>query len=249
MRVIIVDDEQPVRETFSLLIKGMEIGVEVVAEANSVSSGIELIREHQPDVVLLDIQMGDGDGFQLLDAFDEVDFEVIFVTAFHEHALRAFRYAALDYLMKPISGTELKESLLRAKKARGGVDKKQLSTFEDHMAAGRKTKPQKVVLRTAEAIHLTEIEKIIRCEAHSNYTTVFLKGGRKIVVSQTLKYYEELLTPHNFFRSHQSHLINMDCLDHFDRTEGGKLVMSDGSLVPVSKRKRDTLMTYLDGHI
>ena len=245
MKILIVDDELPVRQTLAKLIERCSIATEVVGEAPSIKVAKELIESLEPDVVLLDIMLSDGTGFDLLESLPQRNFQVIFITAYQEFAVKAFRFSALDYLLKPVDSEDLIAALERASEQ---VDTDQMdemmNLFQQYMSEQRSSW-EKIVLRTAEAIHVTKVEDIMHCESFRNYTTIFLKNGAKIVVSQTIKHFEELLKEYGFFRPHQSHLINMDYLKRFDKSDGGLLVLTDETEIPVSTRKREVLMSLL----
>ena len=235
--VVVIDDESKARETIVNVLGLSRNGLSIVGEADSVQTGFELINRCNPDLVLLDINLTDGSGFDLLRRFNGFTFKVVFITAHEEHAIQAFRFSAVDYILKPIVAGDL---LLAVEKAEKAIQKEdtglKLSVLLDNI-----DRIKKIVLRTAESIHIVTVKNIIRCEADINYTTFFLENGERLLVSRTLKDFSEMLEPNGFFRTHQSHLVNLDHISRFDKTEGGHLVMDDESIVPVSIRKRDDL--------
>ncbi|MBN9292653.1 MAG: response regulator transcription factor [Flavobacteriia bacterium] len=244
MKLLIIDDEKRTREMIAKMVDSFELGIECFPIGENVQSGLQAIQDIQPDLVFLDIQMPDGTGFDLLNSIDDRNFEVIFITAFEEYALKAIKFSALDYVLKPIDSDELRAALT---KALGAIDKKvdseQLETLNFNMQnANRK----KLVLKTHESVHVVDLENIIRCEADRNYTSFFLKDGKKILVSKTLKEYETLLSGNQFFRVQQSHLINLNYVDRFDKKNGGSVVMKDGSEVPLSPAKKDLFFKVLE---
>lgn len=184
----------------------------------------------------------DGTGFDLLKKFEKISFKVIFITAHEEHAIKAFKFSALDYILKPLTAGELLNAVEKV------IDLKQKEETELKLSAflSNLDKIKKIVLKTAESIHIVQVKNIIRCEADVNYTTFFLDNDDKLVVSKTLKEYSELLEPSGFYRTHQSHLVNLDHILRYDKTEGGHLVMADESIVPVSSRKRDNLFKVFE---
>jgi len=244
MKLLIIDDEKRTREMIAKMVDSFDLGIECFPIGENVQSGLQAIQEIQPDLVFLDIQMPDGTGFDLLNSIDDRNFEVIFITAFEEYALKAIKFSALDYVLKPIDSDELRAALT---KAVGAIDKKvdseQLETLNFNM---QNTNRKKLVLKTHESVHVVDLENIIRCEADRNYTSFFLKDGKKILVSKTLKEYETLLSGNQFFRVQQSHLINLNYVDRFDKKNGGSVVMKDGSEVPLSPAKKDLFFKVLE---
>lgn len=219
--------------------------VEVVAEADGYRKGIEEIRKHHPDVIFLDIQMPDGSGFKVLDELGELDFEVIFTTAFDQFAIKAIKYSALDYLLKPIIPQELVEAIERVEKKKSeSIKRKNLQAGTDTLKA-QEEQGHKIVLSTAEMIHVIRVDDIIRCESDNYYTYFHFIDGRKLLVSKTLKENEELLSPYNFIRPHKSHLINIKYIKSFIRQDGGYILMNDGTRIPVSRRKKDKIMEII----
>jgi two-component system LytT family response regulator len=219
-----------------------KIELDIIGQADSVSSGIEILKRTKPNIVLLDINLADGTGFDILKKLDQISFKIIFITAHEEYAVQAFKFSAVDYILKPIVAGELIDAVERASKAiqREDTELKLGALFSNL------EKIKKIVLKTAESIHIINIKNIIRCEADVNYTTFYLENSEKLMVSKTLKEYAELLEPSGFFRTHQSHLVNLDHVLRFDKTEGGHLVMDDESIVPVSSRKRETLFSVFE---
>jgi len=240
--IVVIDDEPRARETIRDILALSDEPVNIVGEADAVSSGFECISRHQPDLVLLDIHLKDGTGFDILRQFDKISFKIIFITAHEEHALLAFKFSALDYILKPITAGELLKAIGKLKEMKDSEETAlKLSAF---LANIKKIK--KIVLKTAESIHIVNVKKIIRCEADVNYTTFYLDNDEKLLVSRTLKEFSEMLEPAGFFRSHQSHLVNLDHILRYDKSEGGHLVMDDESIVPVSSRKKDYLFKVFD---
>ncbi len=245
IRGIIVEDEKHSREALKGLLERYCKNVMVVAEAESYREGLSVIREHEPDVVFLDIQMPDGSGFRLLEEFDDIRFEVIFTTAFDQFAIKAIKYSALDYLLKPIDPEELVASIKKVEQMMSSRKMSQnIKVLLDNIRA-RDEDPHKIVLSTSEKIHIIETDKILRCESDNYYTRFFLLDGKTILVSKTLKENEELLSDHNFIRPHKSHLVNVKYIKGFIRNDGGYIEMTDGSRIPVSRRKREKIMEII----
>lgn len=243
-KALIIDDENRTRELIAKMIDSFGFDIQTLPIGENVQSGIKAIEQYHPDIVFLDVQMPDGTGFDVLKSVSKKDFEVVFITAHEEFAIKAIKFSALDYLLKPIDPSELKSAVERALKA---IDeKKEDSQFEALQHNIQPQQKKKLVLKTQESVFVVELEEIIRCEADRNYTSFFLVNGKKILVSRTLKDYETLLTSHNFLRVQQSHLINLDFVDRYDKGNGGSVVMKDGSEVPLSPAKRDIFFKILE---
>jgi len=243
--VVLIDDEAQSRHTLRILLNDYCPDVEIVGEAEDVQTGVKLIRQTRPDVVFLDIRLEDGTGFDLLDKFPHPAFQVIFTTAYDEFALKAFRYNAIDYLLKPIDIDELM----------GAVDKveqghqppgyaEQITTL---LETSRRGKFEKIAVSSNEGLHFLELKKILRLESDVNYTTFYLVSGERVTVAKTLKSYEQLLPLDEFFRPHQSHIVNLSCVKKILREEGGYLMMDDGCKVPLSRSKKDEFLKMVKG--
>lgn len=246
LRAIVIDDVDKIRSKNIAAIKQYCPGVAVIAEAESVKTGIEAIKRYVPDLVFLDVEMPDGTGFDLLQQLAPINFKVIFITGYQEFAITAFRFSAIDYLLKPVEPSDLIDAV---KKAEESVNKEvldlKLSTLFSNME--RPNNLQKLILKTAEKVYSVNVQDIVHCESEKNYTTFYFVNAPRLVVSNTLKDYETLLTPHGFFRSHQSHLINMLYFDHFIKADGGStIVMKDKSKVPLAVRKKEEFLAILE---
>ncbi len=240
--IAVIDDEPKARETIVNILALSPLKIHIAGEAGDIRSAFELISGKSPDLVLLDIDLPDGTGFDLLKMFDQISFKVIFITAHHEHAIRAFKFSAIDYILKPIQAVDLFRAL---EKTKAEIDKEEM-VFKLGTLLSNLDKLKKIVLKTAESIHIINVEQIIRCEADVNYTRFFLTGGKKLLVSKPLKEFDELLSPAGFFRTHQSHLINLEHMLRYEKTDGGYLVMDDNSAVPVSTRKKEELFRLFE---
>lgn len=243
LKTIIIDDELKSRESLEILIKDFCQNVTVMALCANISEGIEAINKHEPDIVFLDIQLQRETGFDLFSKLSEVKFEVVFTTAYSEYAIKAFKYSAIDYLLKPIDIAELTHAIGRVEKKRtaGDMDLR-LQNLMHHLSKATKTK---LALPTTEGLSFVEIPQVIYCEASSNYTVIHTVNGEKHLVSRTLKEYEQLLAEHNFFRIHNSFLINMEYIKKYVRGEGGYVVMSNDVSLDVSKRKKELFLEKL----
>jgi two-component system, LytTR family, response regulator len=244
LRSIIVDDELKSRESLKILLQDFCENVEVLALCQNVAEGLEAITIHKPDVVFLDIQMQRETGFDLLTQVKQVEFEVIFTTAYSEYAIKAFKFSAIDYLLKPIDIEELKKALSRAEQKRSGNISERLHQLIQQLKPST-PKNQKLALPTSDGLIFVKVDDIIYCEASSNYTQIFTEDGRKHIVSRTLKEYEDLLADHNFFRIHNSHLINLGSVKKYVRGEGGYVIMTNDVSLDVSKRKKEAFLARL----
>jgi len=242
IRTIVIDDEVQARETILNMLASYCPDVEVVATAGSVKEGIKTLKEIKTDLLLLDIKMADGTGFDLLKKLDNLDFRLIFITAFEEFAIRAIKFSAIDYILKPFDPDELINAI---QKAGSLIQKDQLSLRLGALYENLdliNTSQKKIVLKTTDSVHIVKLNEIIRCESEKNYTHFYTIQSDKITVSRTLKEYNELLSQYNFYRVHQSHLVNLDHVKRYEKMGGGKLIMDDDSEVPVSFRKKEDLM-------
>lgn len=244
LNVVIVDDEEKARGSVKKMIETYTREVRVVGEAGSVQTGIQTIRELKPEVVLLDIQMPDGSGFDLLQQIDHPDVKIIFITAYEEYAIKAFKFSALDYLLKPLDPDELTRALEFAgstlEKENARIKLEAFMANYQNMA----NEVKKIVLKTAESIHLVQVSDIIRCEATGNYTKFFFASKNSILVSRTLKKFDEMLNDYGFFRVHQSHLVNLNHILQYEKGDGGSLILTDQKTVPVATRKKELLLRY-----
>lgn len=245
LSAVIVEDEKRSRESLTGLLKLYCKNVNVVAEADGVRSGIEAIAMNNPDIVFLDIQMPDGSGFKLLESIKHINFSIIFTTAYDQFAIKAIKFSAIDYLLKPIFPDDLIEAVKKAEK--NTISKKSQQNVEVLLENFRKPEyePPKIVLSTAEKIHVVKVKDIIRCESDNYYTRYFFIDGKKLLISKTLKENEELLCDYNFIRPHKSHLINVLYIKSYNKQDGGFINMTDGSVVPVSRRKKEKILEII----
>lgn len=244
IKALIVDDEQSSIDLLQWLLNQYCPDVTAIRSARSVPDAMLLLPSFRPDIVFLDIQMPHRSGFDLLTSIDTWDFEVIFTTAFNEFAIQAIRFSALDYLLKPVDETELKKAVERFKAKRMYAPAGQIlfRNFIQNISQGNREKFRLALAGTSE-IKYVELQEIIRLQAESNYTRIFLNGSKMFVSAKTLKEYDELLNEYHFIRVHKSHLINPAHITSYDRA--GILNMSDGSKVEVSRRKKDVLQKAL----
>jgi two-component system LytT family response regulator len=244
IRTVIIDDEKNARDAIREMLILMFSDIDICGEAEGVYTGLKLIKEQQPDLVFLDIKMGDGTGFDLLRRLEKRQFTLIFLTAFDDHALKAFRFAAADYLLKPIDPEELQQAINRAR-IKQNTESVSVDALLENLTQQQSNK-RKLVLKTTESIHLINPDEIIHCESSGNYTHFYLSDQKTLLISKPLKEYEEILVPLGFMRVHQSHLVNLNHVQKIDKRDGCTLIMYDNSRIPVSTRRKDFLLQELD---
>lgn len=250
MKAIIIEDEQKSREMLAGLIKSNFPQITIVGLAKNVSEGVEFINTLQPDLVFLDISMPDGTGFDVLEKTQGLKFDIIFTTATDKHALKAIKYSACDYLLKPIDVDELKPTVEKLVQKYSSTSA-QVPTMENLQFLIQNLKRaddnyNKITLPTGTAYEIVHIKDIIRCEADGSYTNFFLVGGKKLMVSASMKHYEDLLPEEDFIRIHHHHLINMKHVVRFLKQDGGYAIMSDNSQLEISRRKKDAFIERLN---
>lgn len=239
IRSIIVDDEQYSRETLKNLVTDYCTGVKVLDMANSAGTAYELCQKYNPELVFLDINMPVSSGFDFLDRFDEINFHIIFTTAYNQFAIKAFRYAALDYLLKPINIKELQQAILRIIELKAKLNVQ--TTYDAFQYFQQSRKFDKIAVPTKNGYEFILTDLITRIEADGNYSKVYFKNRKPLVVSKTLQDFEDTLDENHFMRLHRSYLVNLDHAQLFN-TKEKYLLLSDGSNVPVSSRRKTALL-------
>lgn len=243
---VIIEDEKKSSELLEKLIADNISEIKIIGRADSVKSGIELLEHHKPELVFLDIALPDGSGFDILEKVFNGNQEIIFTTASDKYAIKAIKYSAIDYLLKPIDLEELKEAVKKVIQKRSVQPNLENLQLLLQNLKSRDEKYQRITLPTGNAYEIINVADIIRCEADGNYTRFYLAGGKKILVSNSMKHYEELLPPDLFIRVHHSHLINIKHMVRFLKTDGGYAVMSDGAQVEISRRKKESFMQLFE---
>ncbi len=242
LKAIIVEDETASRETLANYIKKYCSDITVVAEAESVKTGLLAIKEHEPDVVFLDVEMPYGNGFDLLDALDEINFATVFVTAYSHYAIKALNLSASYYLLKPVDIDELVAAVDKIKEEKKSNNH---SFYSKILAENLQTinkQEHKIVLPLMDGFEVIRVKDVIRIQANDNFSDFHLNNGTRRVICRTLKHYEELLEEFDFLRVHKSHLVNLQYIQRYIKGKGGQLVMSDNSEVEVSQSKKKTLL-------
>jgi two-component system LytT family response regulator len=245
LRTLIIDDEAHMRESLAEMLKMDCPGTRLVAEADGVKTGMEAIQQHQPDLVLLDIRMKDGTGFDLLEKFENIDFKIIFITAYDEYAIKAIKFSALDYILKPVDPEDLRKAVDKAEEINQKELKAKLDTLSDNLKTNDQDK-KKIILKTLDNIYLVGVKDIIHIEGEGRYSAIFLDSGEKVMVSVNLKFYQEMLEEYGFFRAHKSHLINLDRIYRFEKADGGYVVLNNNVRIPVASRKKDELIELFE---
>jgi two-component system LytT family response regulator len=244
LKVVIVDDEQDAVSFIESIIGEYCPDLEIVGKAYSAKEGIEVITQKKPDLVFLDVEMPHGSGFDLLAGFPEKDFDVIFITAFNHYAIKAIKFSAVDYILKPINISEFIEAVKRVVQSRADRKYHNLN-FNTLFENLRSAMPSKLAIPTSKGMEYLNTKEIIRVEADRSYSWFFLEKDVKHLVSRNLKEYQELLSGRNFFRTHNSHLINLEHVKKYIRHEGGYIQMTDGSTVPISRGKKDLFLEHM----
>ena len=245
MRAVIIDDEKRARNYLKGILDDQFKNIDIVGEADGVEAGVALIERVLPELIFLDVQMQDGTGFDFLAKIDRSKFHVIFISAYDRFAITAIKFSAVDYLLKPIESIDLGLALDKVKRTKltNEVQNK-LDLLLNNV-----NKIEKIALPSLSGIEFVRIENIVRCESDNNYTNFYLTSKEKIIVSKTLKEFEEMLENKGFFRTHKSHIINLAFLKKYIKGEGGIAVMEDGSEIVVSRRRKEEFLEVLSKFI
>jgi two-component system LytT family response regulator len=243
IRAIIIDDEQHCVDRLSrLLEEHFSADVHLMKSFNSATEGLKAIHKYKPDLVFLDVQLNDKTAFELLKQIDEIDFEIIFTTAYEKYAVQAFKFSALDYLLKPVDPADLKQAVQKLLDKNPKINTtKKLETLLGNLYGTSK----KICVPVVNGLVVLTVSDIIRCESEINYTTIFMKDRQKLTVAKTLKDFDEILSDYNFFRVHNSHLINMAYVKTYNKGKGGSVIMSDHTEIEVSTRRKDEFLKKL----
>jgi two-component system, LytTR family, response regulator len=245
IRTVLIDDEIDSIRVLQKLLDAFCPQVEIVGTAGGVETAVELIGETRPDLLLLDIEMSQGNAFDLLNQLQPLEFQVIFITAFDNYAIRAFKYSAIDYLLKPVDIDDLREAIGRVQERPQDGDLSQQMKVLLANVGGLHLSQQKLGIPTITGLHFVPVQDIMRFEAKGNYTTIFLSNGDPILATKTIKDYEEVLPETIFCRIHNSHIINLSRIRQYQKGRGGAVVMEDGSVIEVATRRREEFMRRL----
>ncbi len=246
IRAVIIDDEKNNIDNLTGLLKKYSLNVDIIGTATNADDALELIRSTNPDLLFLDIQMPGKNGFDVLRALPQHPFEVIFVTAFDQYGIQAVKFAAIDYLLKPINPEELKLSIAKVEnKLNKMKDNLQLENLMELIKNKDSKNEHKLALATTKEIRFVNTNEIIRCESSNAYTKFYFSDGKSIMVSKPIFEYEELLNDYDFIRCHQSHLVNKKFIKSLIKEDGGYLLMEDNTRIPLSRSKKENVLRAL----
>jgi two-component system, LytTR family, response regulator len=245
IHAVIIDDEQKCVETLSILIKMHCPEISIDAMCNNGEEGIKAINQFKPDVVFLDIEMPKMNGFDVLEKFEKIFFHVVFTTAYNQFAIKAFRYSALNYLLKPIDPDDLKATVSRVKELKNSSFKEQFEILLQSVR-NNSNKPQRIALSTGDGLIFVNTKDIMYCQSDSNYTNVLLLTGEKYLLAKPLKEFEDTLSGDKFYRIHNSYLVNLDQIKKFVRGDGGYVVMNDGTQITIARARREDFFAQFD---
>jgi two-component system LytT family response regulator len=244
IRAVIVDADPESRRLIHKAVEAYCPNVTLLAAVENVKAGVAAINEHEPELVLLEVKLPDGSGFDLIKHFSKPEFKVIFITDYLEYAIKGYKYSAIDFIPKPFDPEELARAVNRADDLIRYEEKLRFKALADNFKA--EDRQSKLILRTSDHVHLVALDEIIRIEADGNYSSIFMKDGRKILMSRAIGDYEAELIDKGFFRVHKSFIININKMIGFSKAEGGDVILDDGSRVPVASRKRNSLLALFD---
>ncbi len=244
LKTIIVDDESGSRKVLRRYLTDYCPDVEIVAEAGDVAATVDLIRDNNPDLVFLDIEMPGGNGFELLTHFPNPQFQIIFVTAYQEYALRAFQISAMGYILKPVRIKILKEAVAKAKKHFDAERfREQLDVMQE--ALKKKDSASKLVISTNEGMHFISLEEVLYMEADGAYTIFHLTNGKEFVASKRIGEFEENIKNPKIFKPHRSYLVNLEFITRYTKSDGGRIFMENGAEIPVARSKRQEFLKFI----
>ena len=248
IRAVIIDDNPGNRALNRQLLGEYFPDISVVAEADSVDSAVEVLQKENPDLVLLDIEIKGGSGFHVLQKMKPYRFKVVFITAFDNFAIKAIKFSAMDYILKPVNEFEFQQAIQNVLNALETDKEENTLSQNDYLLESYKKETQlgKIILRTADALHVVDINDILYCRSDNSYTSFFLQSGEEIIVSKGLKDYIEMLKDYSFFRPHQSYLVNLNYVKMVDKGDGGFVVMKNGKEIPLSSRQKKRIITLLE---
>ena len=244
IKALLVSAEKEIHTSVAQILQDFCPNVKYLGMSDHVQGAASLVQTTQPDLVILDTRLSDGSGFEMLKLFDTIPFKLIFLSTHIEYALKAFKFNAIDFILKPPDPDELTQAVNKAYEQITDEEKLDLNLLAENIRQLKKK--EKIILKTFDHIHIVNHDEIIRVEADRNYSTFYLEDGRKIIVSRSIKDYEDLLNNKGFYRIHKSHIINISMVKYFDKSEGGYVVMKDGVPVPVASRKRELLLELFD---
>ncbi len=240
-QTILIDDDQLSRRGLRRILEQNFPEIEIVGEADSVSSGLDLINRVEPELVFLDIEMPDGTGFSLLEQVTNVNFKVVFTTSYSDYAITAFKYSAFDYIVKPVLIENVRLTINRINEIPVLREKQRVEVLKRNLNPGTDS-DQTIALPEINGFIIVKVNDIVRCEGERNYSRVFFTNGSSVLVSRTLLDFDNLLVPHGFFRIHRSHLINLKNVNRYLKTDGGMVEMKDKTQLPISPKFKDDFL-------
>lgn len=246
LKAIIIDDELSNLQNLQQKLAEFCPSVKVIATAQKPEEAIFLINHHKPEVIFLDIEMPKMSGFRMLEQIKDINFEVIFTTAYNHYAVEAIRIAAFDYLLKPVAIKELQQAVERLNKIRYPHTKEKIDVLKSSMN-DKKTQEDKIAISTTEGLEFIPIKNILHIESNSNYSKIYFNNNRTLTVTKLLKDFEDMLVPYHFYRVHNSHLINLNYIEKYLRGNGGRVMMQDGTEIEVARRKKDEFLKMIAG--
>lgn len=244
LKAILVDDELPSLQNLEQKIREFCPDIHIIATAQKPEEAIQLIEQMHPDVVFLDIEMPRMNGFKMLEQIKEKDFDIVFTTAYNHYAIDAVRISAFDYLVKPVAVKDLQDTVARLLKSQNKQTPEKLDVLRQNLSDSR-SQSDKITISTNEGVEFYEISQIVRIESSSNYSKIYFKDGKNILVTKLLKDFEEILLPYRFFRIHNSHLINLSYIKKYIRGDGGQVVMQNNEVIDVSRRKKEEFLKLI----
>lgn len=247
MKLLITENEPNLRTALRVLLQAFCPEITAIEEAGGVKSGLHKIKNFQPDIVLLDVEMDDGSGFDLMKQVPHPAFQLIFVTAHNRYAIEAFQFSAIDYLLKPVDPDALQKSIQKAIRNIQSKDLGRQIEFLLHQLSEKPDHERKIVLKDIDNIYFVKVSDILYCMAEGTYTKFFLQSRPPVMVSKNLKEYENMLEPLGFLRTHHSYLVNPTKIIRFDKADGGSLILEDNLKVPLAQRKKEWVLNLLEG--
>ena len=246
LKAILIDDELSSLQNLQQKLTEFCPDIFIAATSQKPEEALLLIQQHKPDVIFLDIEMPRMNGFRMLDELEEINFDIIFTTAYNHYAVDAIRISAFDYLTKPVAISELQKAVERLVKQRQLQTKDKLSVLKNALSTG-KSQDEKIAISTAEGLEFIIISTILHIEASSNYSKIHLQNGKIIVVTKLLKDFEDMLLPYRFYRIHNTHLINLKHIEKYIKGDGGQVRLTDGTVLDIARRKKDEFLKLIAG--
>ncbi len=244
MKTILVDDELNSLEIMQYDLEQLNADIDIIGSFSNPIEALKVINKLKPELIILDIEMPNLNGFEMLDLLPDLEsYKIIFATAYNQYAIKAFKYLAVDYILKPVSLEDLKNAIDLAKSTSRRLQKKEIDILKSSLSEGD-NKAELLVVSTTEGYKQMKVKEIVRCQSSNNYTEIYLVDNTKILVSKTLKYFDEMLDSMGFLRVHQSHLIQAECIDSYHKNDGGFIKMKDGATISVSRAKKNFVQDY-----